>query len=83
MEKISHLCLFLFMILALSQTAWGQSLKDYSEQGQKKYNISDFRGTLKDWEQGLALAKNMNNYRSISAPKEKCQWALMKLYMLR
>lgn len=47
--------------------AFGQGLRDYYEQGVKRYNISDFRGALEAWQRGLALAKKMDDKQAIGA----------------
>ncbi len=61
MKGIVNFILFLGLFSAPIQTAWGQDLIEYYEQGVHKEKISDFKGALEAWEKGLILSEKMDN----------------------
>ena len=67
MKRARFWFMFLSLVVFTHAGAFGQSLQDYLEQGTKRYNISDFRGALEAWQQGLALAEKEGNKGYIGA----------------
>src|SRR5919109_466740 len=59
--------LWLVLMLAWDSGAWGQTLEDYMDEGNQRYERFDFQGAIEPWKQGLARAKVQEDPQAVVA----------------